>query len=174
MLELDGRPVEMELDESGRFSTSYVMPADWVNREIKVKAIAYRQYGQRDRIVHQDRVLQSDRADMADRTLARDAITMLVYQSSVKIEIEKGSEELDFNAAQVVLRKADGTSCTVLKSNPRGPGFSVEGPSENGGLTVRYEPTSGQVNLTGLTEAELSVPDHAGRPHRQRVEFMTP
>jgi hypothetical protein len=175
VLEIDQHPVEMELDEGGKFSASYVMPAEWANREIKIKAAAYRQYGQRDRIVHKERLLQSDRAaDPKDQAIARDAITMLVYQSAIEFKVEKEAEELDFDAAHLVVRKADGTSSTVAKFGVSGRGFLVDSRTESAEHTVRYEPACAQVNGTGMTQAELTVPDRAGRAHHYRTEFMTP
>ena len=172
---LDDRFAGAELDPHGKYTLSYRMPEEWADREIRVRATAYRRYGRRDHMVVGGELPQVDStADPSDRVIARDSITMLVYQPTLELALTPGADAFDFDTGRLVLRKADGTACSVVRARPPVGGFTVEGPDDNGTFTVRYEPTCGQVNLTGTTQAEFTVWDLAGHQHRHQAEILTP
>ncbi|MFH0982091.1 MAG: hypothetical protein V2A79_11175 [Planctomycetota bacterium] len=172
---LDDQNAEAEPDANGKFTLAYRMPEAWRNREIRVRATAYRQYGQPDRKVVGGELLQVESAaDPVDRVIARAALTLLVYHSTVELTLTPGADDFDFSTGRLVLRKADGTGSSVGMARPPVGGFTVEGPDALRVYTVRFAPAWEQVNLTGTTAAEFTVLDLTGVQHRFETEFLTP
>jgi hypothetical protein len=175
LLTLDDASADPVLDAGGKYTLAYRMPEAWQGREIRVGATAYRQYGQRDRMVVGGKLLQVGSAsDPPDSVIARGVIILLVYQSNVELTLTAGADDFDFNTGRLVLRKADGTAASIAPARPPVGGFTVEDPDRNRVYTVRYEPAWDLVNLSGTTHAEFTVLDLAGHEHRREVEFLTP
>jgi len=172
---LGDRAAEADLDHMGKFTLEYPMPEAWSDQEIRVCATAYRTYGLRDRTAVAGELLRvGSGSDAHDTAIARDAITMLIYQSTVELVLTPGADDFDFDTGRLVLRRADGTTTSVARARPPVGGFTVEGPDENNAFVVRYQPTWDQVNLTGATEATFVVWDRAGLRHRSETGFPTP
>ncbi|HUU83986.1 MAG TPA: hypothetical protein VM243_10835 [Phycisphaerae bacterium] len=167
--------VECEPDLDGHFCFEHRLDRVQPGDELKVRAVAYRQYGQRDFMKIGDKWLRGDSpSDQRDSGFVSDSLTLRIYQARIELGICESEAPLDFETGKLELVKADGTVSPVYQDRDGRPGFDVTGPDDSGCYTVVYLPDGTQVNPAGRTEARLTVHDRAGHPHTATVLIPTP
>lgn len=167
--------IEAEFNEKGHISFSYPFDSMNAGDVIKVKVTAFSQRGSRDWMRIGDEWLQNDSPyDSADRRVARDSITLKVYEAPIELAVERPPDGFDLQTAVLKIARADGAIRSVYVERPTRPGFTaVESPNDDH-LRIRYLPSGADLNPTGTTEVEFTVYDMAGRLYRVTQTLTTP
>ena len=113
-------------------------------------------------------------AEEPDELVAYDSIKLRVYQSRIDYRFGKPQVDLDWSTARLVIIRNDEKVSTVFMDRPTRPGFTMNGPDQNGYYRIQYFPLADQVNKTGMTRAALKVLDVNGLEQSHEFEFDTP
>ncbi len=113
-------------------------------------------------------------ANEPDELVARDSIKLRIYQSKIDYRFGKPQVDLDWSTARLVITRSDEKVSTVFMDRPTRPGFTMNGPDQNGYYRIQYFPLADQVNKTGTTRAVFKVLDVNGLEQSHEIEFDTP
>ena len=113
-------------------------------------------------------------AKKPDELVARDSIKLRIYQSKIDYRFAKPQVDLDWSTARLIITTSDDKVSTVFMDRPARPGFTMNGPDQNGYYRIQYFPLAGQVNKTGTTRAVLKVLGVNGLEQSHEFEFDTP
>ncbi len=113
-------------------------------------------------------------AAQPDELVARDSIKLRIYQSRIDYRFAKPQVDLDWSTARLVITRSDDKVSTVFMDRPARPGFTMNGPDQNGYYRIQYFPLASQVNKTGTTRAAFKVLDVNGLEQSHEIEFDTP
>ena len=113
-------------------------------------------------------------AEEPDTLVAHDSIKLRIYQSRIDYRFSKPQVDLDWSTARLVITRSDEKVSSVFMDRPVRPGFTMNGPDQNGDYRIQYFPLADQVNKTGMTRAALKVIDVNGLEQSHEFEFDTP
>ena len=167
--------IQCEPDLGGRFRFEHQLTGAEPGHTIKVTASAYRQYGRRDFMRVGDTWLRGEsRFDEPDRRFRSDSLSLHVYQSQVRVRLPASQAPFDFDSGDLRLIKDDGTVSPVYLDRAGRPGFTVEGPDQQGAYTIVYLPNGTELDSCGQTDVRFVVYDLAGQPHSVSGVIPTP
>ncbi|RJP42073.1 MAG: hypothetical protein C4547_00890 [Phycisphaerales bacterium] len=173
VLRFAGVRVEAEPDDRGHFTFSYPFDAVRPGEGLTIRADVYQQRGRRDYMRVFDQWVKSDSpSETPDRWIAFDAIRIEFHQPVFEFRLERGAAEWRFDTARIDIRLADGSTRTAL---PNAAGrLEVGPPDASGARRLRYPPAAGEANVTGTTQATLTIEDAAGNVRRVDTTARTP
>ena len=167
--------VQCEPDLGGRFRFEHLLDGVEDGQTVKVTATAYRQYGRRDFIKVGDTWLRGEsRFDEPDRKVHSDSLYLDVYQAQVAIRLPAGATPFEFETGRLELIRGDGMTSRVFADQPGRPGFTVEGPDEQGMYTIAHLPRGTELDSSGQTKARFVVQDLDGQRHTAEAVIPTP
>jgi len=165
---------EADLIEN-RFAFSCDLVGVQPERTITVTAEALETRGSRDYMEIRGQWRRSvSSVDDPDRQVVRAVIKLRTYRSRIEQPIEPATTDLDWSTARLLITRLDGEVSTVFEDKPQRPGFTLNGPDDEGRYHLQYFPLAEQINKTGTTQAGLYVLDANGRQHTYKFEFDTP
>ncbi len=158
--------IEADLDDSGHYRFTYSVIQHRLGDVVNVSVAAYRKHGVRDLMrIGDEWVHAEDPYNQRDRTIARDSLQLVVYQTRVELPVNHPPADLEMASGRLEIRKADGTVTTVFGRGPAGRGFTYTGPDHHGLYRVIHEPTAEQIDKSGTTYVSFTVLDRAGDRH---------
>lgn len=167
--------IQCEPDLGGRFRFEHRLTGAEPGQTIRVTASAYRQRGRRDFMRVGDTWLRGEsRFDEPDRKFRSDSLFLHVYQSLIRVRLPAGQAPFDFEGGDLRLIKSDGTVSPVYLDRAGRPGFTVEGPDQQGAYTIVYLPKGTELDACGQTDVRFMVHDLAGQPHSAGGVIPTP
>jgi len=166
--------IEVEPHPAGSFRFQHTLTAP-PGTDVDVEVTAYRQRAGRDFAKIGERwVATASPYAQPDRKMARDVVTLNVYQVEVALRIPRPADDLEPESGVLRIVRDDGHVTTVYIDRPNRPGFVVTGPEPDGYYTVTYAPTADMVNRHGTTRVEFQIHDLAGHRHEHVKMIETP
>ena len=160
---IGGDRLQADINELGTFRATYTFDRAAPGDVIPVKATAYRQYNQRDRMeIHGEWLKNQSPNNEPDQPLASASIRLTAYQSEVRLHLPPSPDDYDISTGRLVLRPNPDALVPVYAGEPGVRGFTAA-PAEDGGWIITYQPDGTEVSPYGLTQVEFSVYDLAGR-----------
>jgi hypothetical protein len=98
----------------------------------------------------------------------------MVYESPIELTVATAGTPLDPETAVLRIRKSPDSAVSIFINQPDRPGFSLDGPDDDGNYIVRFMPRGDELNAFGQTEIEFTARDVAGRPLSVRSTIETP
>lgn len=167
--------IECEPGLDGRFSFSYRFDRFSPGDKVTVVAGAYRERGYRDYgYVRGAWLPSSGPYEKSDSRVARDAITIDIYQLEIELAVPRRLDELLAETGVLRIRRSDGGLTSIYLDKPDRPGFAFTGSDDEGGYRVRFVPHGDSLNPTGTTSVEFTIRDTAGRAYTVSETFDTP
>jgi len=166
--------IEIDLHPGGYFRFTHPIDAE-PGSIIDVGVTAYRQLAGRDLIKVGDQWLASNGPfEKPDRKVARDSVTLTVYQCEVHLRLPRPPDDLDPDTGVMRLYRDDGTSTSVYIDRPGRPGFRITGPTPDGSYDVTYRPEAKMLNDHGTTKVDFRIHDLSGQRHDCSAMVDTP
>ena len=167
--------IEAEFDEQGHVTFSYPFDSMNAGDVVRMRVAAYRLRGSRDWMKISGEWLRNDSPyDSPDRRVARDSITLEVYEAPIELAVARPPDGFDLQTAVLKISRKDGAIRSVYIDRPTRPGFTAIETPDNDHLRIRYLPSGADLNPTGTTEVEFTVYDMAGRLYRVAETLTTP
>ncbi len=167
--------IEVGPDINSAFLFTHRLAGVKPGQVVAVEVAAHQTRGSKDYMKIRGTWRRSVRAaEDPDELVARDSIKLRIYQSRIDYRFAKPQVDLDWSTARLVITKSDEKVSTVFMDRPARPGFTMNGPDQNGYYLIQYFPLADQVNKTGTTRAALKVLDVNGLEQSHEIEFDTP
>ena len=167
--------IEVGPDINSAFLFTHRLAGVKPGQVVAVEVAAHQTRGSKDYMKIRGTWRRSVRAaEEPDELVARDSIKLRIYQSRIDYRFAKPQVDLDWSTARLVITTSDDKVSTVFMDRPARPGFTMNGPDQNGYYLIQYFPLADQVNKTGTTRAVLKVLDANGLEQSHEFEFDTP
>lgn len=135
----------------------------------------YRRNGLRDKMPVGGALLDGGApTDETDERVAEATALVRVYQSAFDVDVKLPAGEPDWSLSRLEIKPAHKRVRRIRQDREGRRGFEVSGPDTAGSWHVHYEPSTEDVNVTGITPAELTVADERGQTVVFRQPIETP
>ncbi len=171
---LDER-IEVGPDTNSAFLFTHRLAGVTSGQVVAVEVAAHQTRGSKDYMKIRGTWRRSiSAAEEPDELVARDSIKLHIYQSRIDYRFANPQVDLDWSTARLVITRSDEKVSSVFMDRPARPGFTMNGPDQNGYYSIQYFPLADQINKIGTTRAALKVLDVNGLEQSHEFEFDTP